>query len=91
VTDVTPEPADGGTHGFLFADLRGYTKLVDSRGATEASHLLERYRLLTRDVVSKHGGAEIKTEGDRLLRRPALGERGSTVWSGASVGMCGPA
>ncbi|MGZ8502047.1 MAG: adenylate/guanylate cyclase domain-containing protein [Candidatus Limnocylindrales bacterium] len=54
----------GGTHGFLFADLRGYTGLVESRGAHAASELLERYRGLTRRVVAEHGGAEIKTEGD---------------------------
>ena len=58
-------PSDGDdTHGFLFADLRGYTRLVERRGAVEASHLLERYRALTRAVVADHGGAEIKTEGD---------------------------
>ncbi len=55
---------DGGTHGFLFADLRGYTGLVEGRGALAASQLLERYRALTRRVVAEHGGAEIKTEGD---------------------------
>ncbi|MEO8229527.1 MAG: adenylate/guanylate cyclase domain-containing protein [Chloroflexota bacterium] len=56
--------SDGGTHGFLFADLRGYTGLVEGRGALAASQLLERYRTLTRQVVAEHGGAEIKTEGD---------------------------
>lgn len=56
--------SDGGTHGFLFADLRGYTGLVEGRGALAASQLLERYRTLTRRVVAEHGGAEIKTEGD---------------------------
>jgi class 3 adenylate cyclase len=55
---------DGGTHGFLFADMRGYTGLVERRGANAASQLLERYRALTRQVVAEHGGAEIKTEGD---------------------------
>lgn len=76
VTDRTPERPEGGTHGLLFADLRGYTKLVDTRGATEATRLLERYRLLTRDVVAQYGGAEIKTEGDSFyvahlrLQRP---------------------
>jgi class 3 adenylate cyclase len=55
---------DGGTHGFLFADLRDYTGLVERRGAHAASQLLERYRALTRQVVAEHGGAEIKTEGD---------------------------
>jgi class 3 adenylate cyclase len=57
-------PSDGSTHGFLFSDLRGYTHLVDTRGAVEASHLLSRYRAIVREVVARHGGAEIKTEGD---------------------------
>lgn len=61
--DVAP-PSDGSTRGFLFADLRGYTRLVDTRGAVEASHLLARYRAIVREVVAHHGGAEIKTEGD---------------------------
>jgi class 3 adenylate cyclase len=57
-------PSDGATRGFLFSDLRGYTHLVDTRGAVEASHLLGRYRAIVREVVAQHGGAEIKTEGD---------------------------
>ena len=57
--------ADGDdTHGFLFADVRGYTRLVERHGAVAASKLLERYRTLTREVVAEYGGAEIKTEGD---------------------------
>jgi class 3 adenylate cyclase len=63
--DGTSGPAaEGATHGFLFADLRGYTRLVETSGAVEARNLLERYRALTRDVVGRHGGAEIRTEGD---------------------------
>src|SRR6266545_2570896 len=64
MNDALPTSADEVTNGFLFADLRGYVQLVDSRGAAEASRLLERYRALTREVVGRHGGAEIKTEGD---------------------------
>ncbi len=64
MNDVVGSPGDGGTHGFLFADLRGYARLVDTRGAVEASHLLGRYRTIVREVVAHHGGAEIKTEGD---------------------------
>jgi len=56
--------SDGSTRGFLFSDLRGYTHLVDTRGAVEASQLLGRYRAVVREVVTHHGGAEIKTEGD---------------------------
>jgi class 3 adenylate cyclase len=64
MNDVVGSPSDAGTHGFLFADLRGYARLVDTRGAVEASHLLGRYRTIIRDVVARHGGAEVKTEGD---------------------------
>lgn len=56
--------ADVLTRGFLFADLRGYTSFVESRGATTAAELLYRYRALVRDAVARHRGAEIKTEGD---------------------------
>ena len=64
MNDLVGSPGDGGTHGFLFADLRGYARLVDTRGAVEASRLLGRYRSIIREVVAHHGGAEIKTEGD---------------------------
>jgi class 3 adenylate cyclase/ABC-type branched-subunit amino acid transport system substrate-binding protein len=52
------------TRAFLFADLRGYTKLVETHGAARAADLLERYRALVRPAVGAFGGAEIKTEGD---------------------------
>jgi class 3 adenylate cyclase len=61
---TTGPAAQGVTRGFLFADLRGYTQLVETSGAVEARHLLERYRGLTREVIGRHGGAEIRTEGD---------------------------
>jgi len=52
------------THGFLFADLRGYTQYVEAHGDAAAAALLTAYRSLVRDVVSRHRGAEIRTEGD---------------------------
>jgi class 3 adenylate cyclase len=52
------------TRGFLFADLRGYTAYVESHGDSAASALLLVYRRMMRDTIAKHGGAEIKTEGD---------------------------
>ncbi len=52
------------TRGFLFADLRGYTRFVERRGATAAAALLVRYRALVRELVARYSGAEIKTEGD---------------------------
>jgi ABC-type branched-subunit amino acid transport system substrate-binding protein len=52
------------TRGFLFADLRGYTRFVETQGATAAAELLVRYRAIVREAVARHQGAEIKTEGD---------------------------
>jgi branched-chain amino acid transport system substrate-binding protein len=52
------------TRGFLFADLRDYTRFVESHGAATAADLLARYRSLVRAAVSRHRGAEVKTEGD---------------------------
>jgi DNA-binding NarL/FixJ family response regulator/class 3 adenylate cyclase len=52
------------THGFLFADLRGYTEYVEAHGDAAAASLLTTYRALVRDVVARHRGAEIRTEGD---------------------------
>jgi len=60
VTEVGPAT----THGFLFADLRGYTHFVEMRGDEAAAALLTRYRALVRDVIGGFGGAEIRTEGD---------------------------
>src|SRR5918998_6062517 len=63
----TASGAEGLTRGFLFADLRDYTRLVETRGAVEAKRALERYQALTREVVSRRGGAEIRTEGDSFF------------------------
>lgn len=52
------------TNGFLFADLRDYTRYVESHGDRAAATLLEAYRSLVRAAVADYGGAEIKTEGD---------------------------
>jgi branched-chain amino acid transport system substrate-binding protein len=52
------------TRGFLFADLRDYTRFVETNGADAAAELLGRYRDLVRHAVSRFDGSEIKTEGD---------------------------
>jgi class 3 adenylate cyclase len=72
VTAADPQPAPpapasrpaSATHGFLFADLRGYTAYIDREGAAAAAALLERFRSLVRTAVAAHHGAEIRTEGD---------------------------
>ena len=52
------------TRGFLFADLRDYTRFVETRGAAQAAELLRRYRAVVREAVGRFNGSEIKTEGD---------------------------
>jgi class 3 adenylate cyclase len=52
------------THGFLFADLRGYTRYVEEHGDHAGAQMLARYRTLVRREVAAFRGAEIKTEGD---------------------------
>ncbi len=53
-----------GTRGFLFADLRGYTRFADTRGDRAAAELLAAYRAAVRTVIRDFEGAEIRTEGD---------------------------
>jgi len=53
-----------GVRGFLFADLRGYTRFVETHGDDVAAELLTRYRDVVREVIRRHKGAEIRTEGD---------------------------
>jgi class 3 adenylate cyclase len=56
--------ASAGTRGFLFADLRDYTRYVDTHGDRAAAALLDRYRGSVRSAVALARGAEIRTEGD---------------------------
>ena len=55
---------DSVARGFLFADLRGYSRWVESHGDQAAARLLRRYRDLVRAAVAQFDGAEIRTEGD---------------------------
>ena len=64
VTEAVRPDSGAITRGFLFADLRGYTAYVESHGDAAASALLDVYRRMMRDTIARHGGAEIKTEGD---------------------------
>ena len=58
------EPHASQTRGFLFADLRDYTRFVESHGDQAAAELIARFRILVREVIGRFDGAEIRTEGD---------------------------
>lgn len=63
-TDAQPRADAAGYHGFLFADLRGYSAYVEAHGDEAGAALLHRYRQLVRERVESFRGAEIRTEGD---------------------------
>ena len=50
----------------MFADLAGYTALTQ-RNERHALELLEEYRAVTREVLPKFHGREVKTVGDAFL------------------------
>src|SRR5476649_2477426 len=58
VTAIPPSQS----HGFLFADLREYSRFVEKHGDHAAAELLTSYRALVRQAVAQHAGAEIRTE-----------------------------
>jgi branched-chain amino acid transport system substrate-binding protein len=63
----TGESRGSPTRGFLFADIRDYTRYVETHGAAAAADLLTRYRRLVRDAVGQFDGSEIRTEGDSFF------------------------
>jgi len=72
-------PLESQTRGFLFADLRDYTRFVETHGDQAAAELLGRYRVLVREVIGRFSGAEIRTEGDSFY----------VVFSSASAAVLG--
>jgi class 3 adenylate cyclase len=55
------------TLGFLFTDLRGYTKFLEERGDAAGAELVRDYRSVVRDCVRRFEGSEVATEGDSLF------------------------
>jgi class 3 adenylate cyclase len=52
------------TRTFLFADLRDYTRFVETFGDAAATTLIGDYRRIVRAEVARAAGGEVKTEGD---------------------------
>jgi class 3 adenylate cyclase len=60
---------DGGAsafRGFLFSDVRGFTAFAERYGNAEAAAMVARFLDIARTAISRHEGAEIKTEGDAI-------------------------
>ena len=71
------------SHGFLFADLRDYSRFVEMHGDHAAAELLTSYRALVRQAVAQHAGAEIRTEGDSFY--VVFGSASSAVRCGLAI------
>jgi adenylate cyclase len=56
-------------HTFLFADLAGFTALTEVHGDEEAVDLAVRFGECVRELLSQHGGEEVKTIGDAVMLR----------------------
>jgi class 3 adenylate cyclase/DNA-binding CsgD family transcriptional regulator len=85
-----------GTVTFLFTDIEGSTRLLESLGRDRYGELLERHRELLRGAVAANGGLEVGTEGDSVfavfqsagsaLRAAVEAQRalGRQTWPGAA-------
>ena len=56
-----------GTVTFLFTDIEESTQLLQELGADRYRDALESHRRLLRDVVARHGGYEVDTQGDAFF------------------------
>ena len=56
-----------GTVTFLFTDIEGSTQLLQELGADRYRDALESHRQILRDVVARHGGYEVDTQGDAFF------------------------
>jgi len=55
------------TLGFLFTDLRGYTKFLEEHGDAAGAELVRDYRSVVPACVGRFEGSEVATEGDSLF------------------------
>jgi len=76
------EKLPGGTVTFLFLDIEGSTGLIERLGA-EYPRVLETYRNLTDEVVSRRGGMVFGSEGDGLFL--AFPEAGASATSAVEM------
>ena len=60
-------PASAATLTFLFSDIEGSTRLLESLGSAAYTAVLERQAALLRAAFTAHGGREEATEGDSFF------------------------
>jgi class 3 adenylate cyclase len=63
---VSP-PAASGVTTVLFTDLVGHTEMMRRLGDDRGRTVLREHERITRELLSEHGGAEVKTMGDGFM------------------------
>ena len=62
-----PSDLPSGTVTFLFTDIEGSTKLLNSLGAEAYADALSEHRRVLRAAFAAHGGVEVDTQGDAFF------------------------
>lgn len=56
-----------GVRTVLFSDLVGHTEMMRRLGDAGGREVLREHERITREAIGRHGGAEIKTDGDSFM------------------------
>jgi predicted ATPase/class 3 adenylate cyclase len=67
---ILPDPMrelPSGTVTFLFTDIEGSTRLLHDLGTEPYAEALAEHRSVLREAFSRHGGAEVDTQGDAFF------------------------
>jgi class 3 adenylate cyclase len=68
---ATPQPGSapalGGLRTVLFTDIVGHTEMMQRLGDAKGRDVLREHERITRDLLKRHGGAEVKTMGDGFM------------------------
>jgi predicted ATPase/class 3 adenylate cyclase len=76
-----------GTVTFLFTDIEGSTRLLDSLGAEAYGDALAEHRQVIRTACSAQGGVEVDTQGDALFFAFAAAPRGLAAARAITTGL----
>jgi class 3 adenylate cyclase/pimeloyl-ACP methyl ester carboxylesterase len=66
-TTVAPAASRAAVQTVLFTDIVGHTEMMQRLGDTRGRGVLREHERITREALQKHGGAEVKTDGDSFM------------------------
>ena len=66
-SDRQERDGGSGVRTVLFTDIVGHTKMMQRLGDGKGREVLREHERMTREAVKRHGGTEIKTDGDSFM------------------------